>query len=182
MGYSGFKIPGHSETAQKNKKAFARRKHWGGKRRADDHGEASKIVGKYKTQYGPDLSNWILGLLFLLLAGASYWWHTGMTSNSATEQRGIETKREGFSEKEQHAYNFLVSSGHKSLAIKDYRVAAYEFNQALKIAPYGKNARLGLVATLKEMCAENHSYCKRAEEQSAFVERMGWLKEKKPGS
>lgn len=177
MGYSGFKIPGHSETAQKNKKAFARRNHWGGKRPIDNQGEASKIVGKYKTQYGPDLSNWILALLFFLLAGASYWWHTAMTSDSPVERQVIETKRDGFSEEEQHAYNFLVSSGRKSLEIKDYRLATYEFNQALEIAPYGKQARLGLVATLKEMCAENAYYCKRVEEQQDFVKGMGWQEE-----
>lgn len=177
MGYVGGKIPGHTGAQQKHKKVFARRKQWAKGRPLAGSGEEGKrsVVGKYQLQNtGGGLSDWIFLLLGGLLIGAGCWWGSAINYSPDGSQIVIEQKPQNFTKEEIHAYNFLVKSGGNSLIAKDYRVAAYEFNQALKIAPYGKEARLGLVKTLTLNCAEYHEFCDRVEEQANFVEQMGW--------
>ncbi len=177
MGYVGGSIPGHTGTQQKHKRVFARRKQWAKGRPLYDSEEIGKrrVVGEYQLQNtSGELSNWIFLLLGLLLIGAGCWWGTAINSSSYGNPVTIEQKPKSFTKEETHAYNFLVKSGHRSLAVKDYRVAAYEFNQALKIVPYGKEARLGLVKVLTLNCAEYQEFCDKIEEQKTFVKQMGW--------
>lgn len=177
MGYVGGSIPGHTGTQQKHKKAFARRKQWAiGRPLADSEEEGNRrVVGKYELQNtGEELSNWIFLLLGILLIGAACWWGSAVTSNYNGSPRVIESKPDIFTKEQTRAYNFLVKSGDQSLALKDYRLAVSEFNLALEIAPYGKNARLGLVRALTLHCAEYREYCDKVDEQNTFIKQMGW--------
>ncbi len=188
MGYCGIKVPGHSETAQKNKKAFSRRNHWSNADKTRRGG--GEIVGKYELQYDDtSVSDWLMVFLVVMLLGAGCWWFIGLTENDSSLQHGIEhppagfttaqgtaeTKQKGFTKEQTHAYNFLLKSGRKSFIRGDYRVAVYEFDQALKIAPYAKQARLELLESITKLCAKEGYYCDRVEPQRTFLKEMNWL-------
>jgi len=192
MGYVGGKIPGHSGTAQKHKKAFARQKQWakGRLQREQTETQTRKVVGRYELQADDGrFTNWLMLFLVVMLLGAGYWWADGVIANDSSLQHGIElpsvgftraqetagTKREGFTKEQTHAYNFLLRSGRKSFIRADYHVAVYEFDQALKIAPYAKQARLELLDAITKLCAEERYYCDRVEPQRTFLKEMGWL-------
>jgi hypothetical protein len=178
MAYVGNWISGHSGTAQKSKKVFARRKQWAKGRlpsEGTNDGER-KVVGEYELHPGGNgIADGLFLLLAILLLGACGWWVQGVNASSATASHDIEKQRDGFSDEEKHAYQFLVDSGSRNLDFKDHRLAIYEFNEALKIAPYGKEARLGLLKAMELRCATTGEYCDRAEEQYTFVKEMGWL-------
>lgn len=180
MGYVGGSIPGHSGTQQKHKKAFAQRRAWGGDWLSLSTGESKKgkVTGKYTSQYGN--SEIVRGINVSLGIAAfviGCWWFYNVVNTFYDEPGTTVASPQVFTPEDKHAYHFLVDNAHGSLAGKDYRLAIYEFQSALKIAPYGKEARLGLLKAMQERCLKLDEYCDEIAEQAAFVEGMGWLED-----
>lgn len=184
MGFPGhFNIPGHSGTDQKHKKAFTKWRKW---QREDalsyeSERKSSQRTGQYKSEHEVSRTGrkWllILGLPVVLLALACSGWlifqaGDGMMSSfeqpltiSLTPQTDAERLR---------SYDHFRRLGNQALEEGHHEAARVNFTHALTLAPYSKNARVGLTLVLEHYCVENERYCDEAKEQRRYMKKMGW--------
>lgn len=72
-------------------------------------------------------------------------------------------------------YKLFTDTGNYHLTSGEMRSAQEEFQRALKVEPYGKEARLGLIKILDYYCCVRSIYCEQLDEQVTFAEGMGFM-------
>ena len=177
-----YNIPGHSGTAQKHRKAFAKSKdrqkqvaysHEGNRGNAVRSGKFRHYYEQHK--FGRILTTVIgIPLVLAALVGAgmilSSIGNTFIDNQSVPQMTIVELERED-------AYNFYTRLGNRWLLAGDMEEARVNFGKALEIAPYGQNARFALVEILEEMCQGQGLYCEESKSQRDFIQGMGWTKD-----
>ena len=71
-------------------------------------------------------------------------------------------------------YQFFVDNGNYYLKSGNIVLAQEDFQRALKVEPYGEEARLGLIKVLEHHCSVDSIHCEELEEQRVFADRMGF--------
>lgn len=184
MGFPGqFRIPGHSGTDKKHKKAFTKWRKW---QREDaltyeNGSRTSARTGRYESEYSIPtyIKKWFLivgiPIIFLAVGSLSYLVFNagdGLISSYKKAEVVIDSPHNDV--ERLNAFLFYDKLANRWLEKGDYEEALANFNQALKMAPYSKRARLGLIKVLEHYCEYGESYCVEAAEQRAFVDGMGW--------
>ncbi len=178
-----YNIPGHSGTAQKHRKAFAKSRDRQKQVAYSNEGSKGNAVrsGKFRHYYGqhklgriltaaigiPLILAALLGLGVLLYGIGDSYVDSQVRANA--HQPKIEIERDD-------AYNFYTRLGNRWLLAGDMEEARLNFGKALEIAPYGQNARFALAEILEKMCQGQGLYCEDANSQRDFIQGMGWSK------
>jgi len=184
MGFPGhFRIPGHSGTDQKHKKAFTKWRKWQREDAFTYEGgrKESQRTGQYESEHVMPSSakKWLLrlGLPIATIALISSGWlifQAGDGMMSAFDQiETITLAPENDTERLQ-AYKYYRGLANQALEEGNYEAGRVNYTHALNMAPYSKSARLGLTIVLEHYCEKDQIYCEEAAEQRNFMNKMGW--------
>lgn len=173
-----FKIPGHSGTDVKHRRAFAQRKEYLKKgifyknKKRSFTSINKKLIPKKADFEKYKLTKkiaFILAIFFLLSIGGIIYTLGNLYKKPFYEFMNANPKYETIENKNIAAYNFLVKSGNRLLESDYFDSAQREFMLALKIDEYGKAARIGLTKVLIEKCKTSFELCEEMEENIAFL-------------
>ena len=179
MGWSGMKIPGHSGTQFKNRKAFKNKL----KPIADSqNSNTTKQDIYHEYSYDELLQDraahkkvnfkvflWIcIPSVTLLLAYLSYMGVFFSDQNLNISEQTHSTSPHA----DPNSYQILVEAGF--IALRDNRLydAQLDFMQALQVDKYGKQANLGLTKTLSETCRQRGKFCEEAASYYDFTKKL----------
>lgn len=189
MGSPGhFRIPGHSGTDVKHKKAFTRIKEYyrnrtstslSSKSARTGHAENHKTRSRYK---GKRVQNLIVRSLqislFLLVVVGGVLIVKNLHLRSSVGVGPILDRLEKKNKAEvQTAYKLWVKEANDHLKANELAYAQRDYIRAIRIYKYGKAGRIGLTEVLMRRCHSEGVYCEEAEEHLTFVREMNYLSE-----
>ena len=195
MGPPGHcKIPGHSGTDFKHRKAFKKRKEYLTKQllskktfkntgllKNDKHRNEIGNNGRSEINKGT-----LLVLSFFIVAALGSIIYMGSQIYKKPVREFLEVSLDevqpiikSHQQRElEEAYNFLASSGNGYLNANLLDEAQTEFSHALKLYEYGRKARIGLTKILIKKCEMYSNLCKEAEENIEFLIEMKYASER----
>lgn len=189
MGFPGhFKIPGHSGTDFKHRKAFSKVKAYQKTRKSVRKHIASSKFGdpgivsqlqEARTSKANTFATYLsigsklffaLALLTTFVLGMN--WVLNRPISISPEPENLAFKKEL-----RDAYHVLVTTGNNFLLGGSLDEAQSEFVRAIKIDEYGELARIGLTKVLAKKCELYNEFCEEAVQQKDFLKEMGYLSE-----
>jgi len=175
-----FKIPGHSGTDFKHRKAFNKVEELQDKRKRtsgaimDSNYDAEP--NKYKRN--SSFSKWFKAGLLLTTFIFSFFFIKNQASNISNQlskygAEGEIIKAQSKKNVYTRAYRILTSTGNDYLYWNMLDEAQSEFALALKIDKNGKAANLGMTKTLIKKCAQKSEYCQEAKAYLNYMRSLG---------
>ncbi|MCB0631869.1 MAG: hypothetical protein R2824_20100 [Saprospiraceae bacterium] len=184
------KIPGHSGTAQNHRKAFAGiKEYYRKKARLSASGsqtteQSNEFPTRRQLQYLQNrrINRLVKAPLLLLILGFIVYGAVMWGGNiSYSFQESIENSKFEKIERErlysEDRYRFFVESGNEFFNKRLYDEAYRDYVQALKIAPYGRSARIGYVSVLKKKCEFEQIFCEEIDINLQFLKEMKYIDE-----
>ena len=173
-----FKIPGHSGTDFKHKKAFSRQKDYYRKKLK----EKSKYnsldkVNTYKVEFKPtEKKNLVLETvkyigITITFIGLFWIGSKLFESYKISAKQSIEYHQESKNRTKNEAYNVLTKTGLDYFNSGELDMAQEEFILALKINQNGLDARIGLTKVLQAKCIALNKFCVEFEENLEYLQK-----------
>lgn len=194
MGFPGhFKIPGHSGTDFKHRKAFSKIKKYYRDQQIirspkSDCESAIKATQQNPIKYRFSKRDKILNLgvkfpLFLLFTTMAFFVLKNFTNyyftkfEKSNRQFVIDLNKQAEKEKKD-AYDLFVRTAQSYLHVNKLDKAQSEFIRALSLDNYGKLARIGLTKTLIKKCKQQQEFCDEIKPHLDYLEQMKYLSKK----
>jgi len=178
MGYSGNKIPGHSGTAQKNRKFFSQKKF--ANKSSDGIARVQFSNAFYKQEKSFEtISNLIMAFIILFIISVTYFsashFNKGIIGQHK-EHKKLEIKslmelKYSESREKRNALMVLKKSAYNYLHANKLEEAQSEFTLALYIFPNNKEVILGMTKTLELQCQQLKMNCDYATSYLNAVKR-----------
>ena len=175
-----FKIPGHSGTDFKHRKAFKKAKELQDKRKRVS---AAITKNNFEPGYSKNIANsllakWMKAGLFFSAVVLSLIFVENQADNISTQLKEYKTKSEIIRAENiinvyTRAYKVLTTTGNDYLYWNMLDEAQSEFALALKIDKNGKAANLGMTKTLMKKCAQRSEYCAEAKAYLDYMKSLG---------
>ncbi|MFT4664393.1 MAG: tetratricopeptide (TPR) repeat protein [Polaribacter sp.] len=185
MGFFCSKIPGHSGTAFKHRKAFNSIKEYDNK--SISYNRKDKRNSKMHPKLAPKIyqeairsSSWIdkqirLSLLLTFIV-MMFYGITACYNALPNRQSKIYSYLKTYElEQQRNAYRILVHSGKSYMIGNQFQEANDEFARALKLFPYGKEARIEITKLYLITCELQNNYCDLIEKNIRFLEEMNYV-------
>ncbi|MEL7248968.1 MAG: hypothetical protein AAFO03_11135 [Bacteroidota bacterium] len=172
------KIPEHSGTDFKHRKAFSKARELLQKKIPKRSPSSTSPKAPYRSAYaGSGKLPWVLQFIGALVAlGAIITLGYVLISNYYADPpfaaTSFELKQQQIKAEKERAYQIMVDTGNGYLAHGEPAQAHLEFAQALRIDEYGKDARVGLTKALILRCRTEGKYCEVADDNLAYVLKM----------
>ncbi len=183
MSPGHFRLPGHSGTDFKHRKAFERGKELQQQKIPSRSASSTPPKVPYQSAYSGSVKlQWVLQTIAVLITfGAllciSYVLISNYYAAPPFTASSWELEHSRLKKENQRAYEMLVDRGDTFLASGELERAHGAFAQALQIDQYGKNARRGLTKTLALRCQTEGTHCAAANENLDFLLKMQYATE-----
>lgn len=167
------KIPGHSGTAQKNKRGFEEVRQMN-KKQARTKGTGYSNKNYYLPKRSRQYLIWGSAAI-ALVAVVWFGWMifdnvtTTIDSKLAQTSRIEQVRQQQINIAKQRNYNSLLRSAESYMKRDYWTWARQEYEQALKIFPNGLEANMGITKALTRLCQEKGLYCTEADQYFQFT-------------
>ncbi|MEM9823966.1 MAG: hypothetical protein AAF985_22970 [Bacteroidota bacterium] len=196
MGFSGSRIPGHSGSDFKHRKAFVRQNEYYRKQgkaqnsKTNTEEQGQDPISETRSFEPSKAEQWIkygIGLPAIILTSAgilyALFFYGDLVSlglNKDPQQYAKEVKEKQLRQKaiKDDAYRVNVGTGNYYLQNNQLKAAQTEYTRALQIDKYGETARIGLAIVLLKRCQREGVLCYEIAEQLTFIQEMNFLSPK----
>lgn len=182
MGYCGIKIPGHSGTSFKHRKAFTKIKKFNeltelsyesAPELSDPQVTVSKVINRTDSKKGIVIEHAIL-IATVIVSFSLLLYFFDVLDNSSKEYLGtsLEMYNERNTRLDKENYNHYIDVGFDNLRRENLDNAQLYFVKALEIDTKGKEARIGVTQVLHQQCESKNQFCSEYEENLAYLTAM----------